>query len=63
MLKISKISILLLIIATFSVTSNAQVNPVILKSQAISEMQTGLYGEAIALLNKYIAARPQNADG
>ena len=34
-----------------------------IKRQAIIHMQTGKYGEAIDLLNKYIAKDPQNAEG
>jgi tetratricopeptide (TPR) repeat protein len=33
------------------------------KAEAIREMAAGRYGEAIDLLNKYIAAKPQQADG
>lgn len=34
-----------------------------LKTEAIKEMQVGRYGEAIDLLNRYISAHPQEAEG
>jgi tetratricopeptide (TPR) repeat protein len=34
-----------------------------MKSEALKEMQAGRYGEAIDVLNRYISARPQQADG
>lgn len=34
-----------------------------LKTQALQEMKVGRYGEAIDLLNRYISAFPQRADG
>lgn len=34
-----------------------------LKNEAIRYMKSGRYGEAISLLNNYISARPQEADG
>jgi predicted Zn-dependent protease len=43
--------------------SLAQVNPEAFKVQAVSQMQNGRYGEAIDLLNHYVAAFPQRPDG
>lgn len=34
-----------------------------IKKEALAEMKAGRYGEAIDLLNKYISARPQEAEG
>ncbi|MGD1007617.1 MAG: tetratricopeptide repeat protein [Ignavibacteriaceae bacterium] len=34
-----------------------------MKAEALREMQVGRYGEAIDVLNRYISARPQQADG
>ncbi|MDR3610653.1 MAG: tetratricopeptide repeat protein, partial [Ignavibacteriaceae bacterium] len=34
-----------------------------LKKDAIKEMSAGKYGEAIDLLNRYVSARPQEAEG
>ncbi len=41
----------------------AQTNADELKNEALSEMKDGRYGEAIDLLNKYISAKPQQAQG
>jgi Flp pilus assembly protein TadD len=38
-------------------------NSVLLKSEAFSLMNSARYGEAIDLLNKYVAENPQRADG
>lgn len=42
---------------------NAQNNQPQLKTEAMKHMQSGRYGEAIDLLNKYISANPQNYSG
>lgn len=54
-----KISIILFFI--FSAILFAQADA--LKSEALKEIQAGRYGEAIDLLNRYISARPQEAEG
>jgi len=41
----------------------AQGNAEAIKSEALKQMQFGRYGEAIDLLNKYVSAKPQLADG
>ena len=41
----------------------SQSKPDALKSEAQAEMKAGRYGEAIDLLNRYISAHPQEADG
>ncbi len=64
MLKVLKFFITLLIIADFSTLLYAQTTPaIIIKNQAVQEMKSGRYGEAISLLNNYISARPQQPDG
>lgn len=41
----------------------AQTGNQTLKTEALDHMNKGLYGEAIDLLNKYISAKPQEANG
>ncbi|MCH8170925.1 MAG: tetratricopeptide repeat protein [Bacteroidetes bacterium] len=60
--------ILIIIIAIILVLSsvqltNAQRRTDVFKLQAQKKMLVGRYGEAIDLLNKYISANPQKADG
>lgn len=55
------IIIFILLGLCFTVNGQNEINE--LKTEAQSEMQSGRYGEAIDLLNKYISARPQEADG
>jgi len=43
--------------------SFAQGNVESIKNEALRQMQLGRYGEAIDLLNKFISAKPQRADG
>ncbi len=58
----SKLFLLFLILFAFTNVSAQKISTA-LKQEAISEMNAGRYGEAIDLLNKYISANPQNADG
>lgn len=57
----------LFIVAAILLLANLQVssqnNSENIKSQALQEMKVGRYGEAIDLLNRYISAFPQRADG
>ncbi|MBK7381297.1 MAG: hypothetical protein IPJ03_20345 [Ignavibacteriales bacterium] len=57
----------LFIVAAIFILANLQVssqnNSENIKSQALQEMKVGRYGEAIDLLNRYISAFPQRADG
>lgn len=55
-----RVLILILLLAGWS---NPQSNSDALKSEAQKQMSLGRYGEAIDLLNKYIAANPSKADG
>ena len=58
------ISLCILIIFSESVHSlRAQSPSDKFKRDALSEMNEGRYGEAIVLINKYIAANPQNHEG
>lgn len=56
---------ILFILIPFASYLKAQPQPQVqdLKSEALLHMQSGRYGEAIDLLNKYISARPQLAEG
>ncbi len=45
----------------FAVRAQSQVEA--MKAEAVREMKVGRYGEAIDLLNRYISARPQQAEG
>lgn len=47
----------------FNINSVAQTNQEKFKFEAQNQMSSGKYGEAIDLLNKYISAFPQRADG
>jgi tetratricopeptide (TPR) repeat protein len=53
--------IILIIISAPVILSQGQ--PDALKPEAKKEMQVGRYGEAIDLLNRYISAHPQEAEG
>ncbi len=57
-----KAAVILLLLGVIHLT-NAQSNVEAMKLEAQREMQAGRYGEAIALLNNYISARPQQAEG
>lgn len=62
-----KIKINILIFLFFVLISSTLINAQnvsnSVKAQALIQMQNGRYGEAIDLLNKYISAEPQKADG
>ncbi|MGA7719970.1 MAG: tetratricopeptide repeat protein [Ignavibacteriaceae bacterium] len=61
-----KIALILTILFTCYFQQNeVQAQPVVdaMKTEALKEMQAGRYGEAIDVLNRYISARPQQADG
>jgi Flp pilus assembly protein TadD len=61
-----KLSLLLAVLISVFIQQyevNAQSVVDAMKSEALREMQAGRYGEAIDLLNRYISARPQQADG
>ncbi len=45
------------------ISAQPQPNIEKLKTEALAQMKTGRYGEAIDLLNNYISARPQQAEG
>ncbi len=57
----AKIIFCFLIIFCFAVRAQDQTNNI--KTEAQAEMREGRYSEAIDLLNKYISAYPQEADG
>ncbi|NUN07935.1 MAG: tetratricopeptide repeat protein [Ignavibacteriaceae bacterium] len=57
------ILILFSIFTFISIEAQAQTRVDILKVEATRHMGNGRYGEAIDLLNKYIAARPKQSDG
>ncbi len=63
MKKIFVTSIILFIAFFSSIRITAQSVTQEEKNEALHEMQSGRYGEAIDLLNKYISAHPQQADG
>ena len=52
----------LILLASF-ITAQPQPHIQDLKSEALLHMKNGRYGEAINLLNNYISARPQQAEG
>ncbi|MGE5365618.1 MAG: tetratricopeptide repeat protein [Bacteroidota bacterium] len=54
---------LIICLTVFCSVIPAQNNPARMKSEALNHMQNARYGEAIDLLNKYIAANPQNYQG
>ncbi len=54
---------LLVFFFSLSIAVFGQLNADALKAEAQKQMKLGRYGEAIDLLNKYIAARPNKADG
>ena len=58
---ISTVILVLFLGLCFSVKAQNQINDI--KTEAQSEMRSGRYSEAIDLLNKYISAHPQEADG
>jgi len=57
--------IIALLISGYIHQNDAHAQPVVaeMKAEALREMQSGRYGEAIDLLNRYISAKPQQADG
>ncbi len=59
--KILKIFLFLILVITSNIIS--QNKSLAFKNQAILLMKGGRYGEAVDLLNKYIAANPREADG
>jgi Flp pilus assembly protein TadD len=52
-----------LIVVLMSLLINAQNISEQLKQEALTQMKSGKYGEAIELLNRYISANPQNPTG
>lgn len=63
MKRIQIITIAILLVLSSVQLTNAQRRTDVYKIQAQKKMLVGRYGEAINLLNKYIAANPQKADG
>ena len=63
MKRISLITIALFLLVSSVQLTNAQRRTDVFKLQAQKKMLVGRYGEAINLLNKYISANPQKADG
>jgi len=61
--KIKFYSLLLLFLFNSQTAIVAQINVDAFKTEALKQMQVGRYGEAIDLINKYITAKPKNADG
>ncbi len=57
------IFIILLEVLLYSLRINAQSVVEVMKREAQQEMQVGRFGEAIDLLNRYISANPQQAEG
>ncbi len=57
------ISLFVFFVLIFSSLTSGQNVANSFKAQALVQMQNGRYGEAIDLLNKYISAEPQKADG
>ena len=53
-----KIILHILLIFIFVSISFAQKDTRVFKRQAITQIKVGKYGEAIALLNKYVTANP-----
>lgn len=63
-MKIKSVLLVIAIIAAVSLTTYAQEEEALqMKQDALQLMQKGRYGEAIDLLNNYVAAFPRNADG
>jgi len=60
---IKKLKYIVLAICLLPLTANAQNNSEGLKRRAIQKMQAGRFGEAIDLLNKYIAKNARKAEG
>ncbi len=58
-----KIILHILLIFIFVSISFAQKDTRVFKKQALAQISAGRYGEAIALLNKYVTANPRLADG
>ena len=56
-------AVILVVVLGSSFSLKAQSTADAMKAEALREMQVGRYGEAIDLLNRYISARPQQADG
>ncbi len=52
-----------LLLFSFRLTAQPQPQIEDLKTEALAHMKSGRYGEAIGLLNNYISARPQRAEG
>ncbi len=63
MRRISFITIVILLVLSSFEFTDAQRRSDVFKLQAQKKMLVGRYGEAIDLLNKYISANPQKADG
>jgi Flp pilus assembly protein TadD len=61
-LVITKMKKILILIALLSSTLLSQ-NADVLREDALRQMESGKYGEAIDVLNRYISAKPQNAEG
>ena len=55
--------LLILILGGIGQRVYGQINPEAMRNEAEQEMKFGRYGESIDLLNRYISARPQKADG
>ena len=56
-------ALVILLAFLFTTQIFSQPQPDILKNEAKRQMRAGRYGEAIDLLNHYVSACPQNADG
>lgn len=57
-------TLFLILLAATSLSAQAQrIDPEELKKTALSHMESGRYGDAIDLLNKFISANPQNPEG
>ncbi len=63
MKKTAAIAAVIFLLIGFTNFTKAQYSAEAMKLEAQREMKAGRYGEAISLLNKYISARPQQADG
>lgn len=62
-MKRSNLFIVVVIFLLANIQASSQNISENIKSQALQEMKVGRYGEAIDLLNRYISAFPQRADG
>ena len=58
-----KWTLLFLILVLFCPFISSQNDSAKLKSEAIRNIELGLFGEAIELLNNYISANPQDPSG